>query len=168
MLEQLSDQAWGKLRSWKRPVDPWREEPTLVWVFCQDLWPHCSSCSWGTAPCEGLHAGAARAELKPMGRTHFGEVPGGLSPMGGTHGGAGEGILSLRRNWNMRWTDCNPHFASPCNAAGEDVQIRKEWGEGVFKVCFTSHCPDLILKDVWGNLERVSPHTPCLCICFWG
>lgn len=67
----------------------------------------------------------------------------------------------------MWWTNHNPHLASPCSAAGGDVQSRKEWGESVFEVCFTSQCPDIILIDVWESLERVSPHTPCLCICFW-
>ncbi|RMC20955.1 hypothetical protein DUI87_01809 [Hirundo rustica rustica] len=42
-------------------------------------------------PWKGIHAGAAREELQPVGRTHVGEIHGRVSPMEGFHTGAREG-----------------------------------------------------------------------------
>ncbi|KAF4793767.1 hypothetical protein TURU_108121 [Turdus rufiventris] len=69
------------MRNSERPLDPWREEPTLEQVYRQDLLP-CGgftleqSVPEGLHTMEGTHPGAVYEELQPAGRSRVGEVHG--------------------------------------------------------------------------------------------
>ena len=132
------------------PVAPWREEPRLVQVSWQGLWP------WGVPTVEqyvlkglypkgGSHAAAVCEELQTTGRTYVGEIHGELSLVGGTQ------HRSRRRVWGRpppeeeraTETTCDELTATPialCHWAGggrefeSKVEPRKKGG--VRRWCF--------------------------------
>jgi len=100
---------------------------------------------------EGIHAGAVREELQPVGRTHVGEICGELSPLrGASCWSRGRSVRSPPHEEEAavemtRDELTTTPFTIYLRHSGEEVENsgvklslgrREVWGEGVFKVWF--------------------------------